>query len=574
MNDVVTVRLGASVAGLSPPEQSFSPTTTVSPVNSLPPFLSLPEEKTNILQASMTVGVVREPASDAVHPPSPFAASLDPTPSCLPKKCDEELESMAEEDGEALENRGRQREKQLRFGQATPGYLNMLRLTKHDALLKEGGILPLAPPSCESGSKRAWDIQFRRWRRALHMFDYVFIDGEDPEEMWEECLEAQRKQWVSAAFAGTPKSQRFRLTTQEMMAARSGRVETRQLPLEPNLTCLLRCADGYKSIKNVLSSHTSSITKGTEISPLLAGIKVHIAPSSALVQQQSKQRDELTSMIEKVRIRLKNKAEASEKSPSPKRPGVIDVAGSGGEEERDVVGEKVAQKEIINTVRFQSWPAAPKKSTVAMKRGSTQHHTNGKSCEVDPISRSQSIAGLSATPDGNGVEFSSVRLSSSSPSPHPPSGCIFTDPRNMMYTQHGQPAFMVNPFNPHLGEGGMSISVSSPTYHPYTYGNGTPHSWSPQPMCINQPFMMPLTMNPGCVSGMSPLPGTPSPVMHVSNDFSMGGSYAAIAVYPGSYSGTISLPLPAPSIPLGSYPQNVIPTRNKGEKFSSAALNP
>lgn len=187
------------------------------------------------------------------------------------------------------DRRRSQREKQIQFGYVTDGYTNMKRLIAHDPLLRSGGILPLSPPDVVKGSKRLWDIQLRKWRRALHMFDYVFIDGEDHPETRAKVLEEQRRQWVSEAFNEMPREARLKIDLDTLRGVQHSSAVPSRIPIEEDLRCILRSDDCYESVRSVVPQSASSLTKGTDISPLEAGIKIHIAPSAAVLQRQQAQ---------------------------------------------------------------------------------------------------------------------------------------------------------------------------------------------------------------------------------------------------------------------------------------------
>ncbi|KAG5477488.1 hypothetical protein CUR178_05192 [Leishmania enriettii] len=187
------------------------------------------------------------------------------------------------------ERRRSQREKQIQFGYATDGYTNMKRLIAHDPLLRSGGLLPLSPPEIVKGSKRMWDIQLRKWRRALHMFDYVFIDGEDDQATRATVLEEQRQQWISEAFNEMPREARVKIDLDTLRRVQHSSAVPRKIPVEGDLRCILRSNDCYESVRSVVPQSASSLTKGTDISPLEAGIKIHIAPSAAVLQRQQAQ---------------------------------------------------------------------------------------------------------------------------------------------------------------------------------------------------------------------------------------------------------------------------------------------
>ncbi|KAG5502824.1 hypothetical protein JKF63_04592 [Porcisia hertigi] len=187
------------------------------------------------------------------------------------------------------DRRRSQREKQIQYGYATDGFVNMKRLIAHDPLLKSGGLLPLSPPEIVKGSKRLWDIQLRKWRRALHMFDFVFINGEDDPATRETVLEEQRQQWVSEGFKKTPREMRLKIDLDTLHSVQNSSSVPSKIPVEDDLRCILRSEDCYESVRSVIPQSASSLTKGTDISPLEAGIKIHIAPSVGVLQRQQAQ---------------------------------------------------------------------------------------------------------------------------------------------------------------------------------------------------------------------------------------------------------------------------------------------
>ena len=71
-----------------------------------------------------------------------------------------------------------QRAKQIMYGENTPGYAHFMKaLELYPELFK--GCIPVKPAVMQKCSKRSWDGQIRKWRRALHMYDFVdFEDGE------------------------------------------------------------------------------------------------------------------------------------------------------------------------------------------------------------------------------------------------------------------------------------------------------------------------------------------------------------------------------------------------------------
>eukprot|EP00670_Eutreptiella_braarudii_P002723 CAMPEP_0174300734 /NCGR_PEP_ID=MMETSP0809-20121228/58634_1 /TAXON_ID=73025 ORGANISM="Eutreptiella gymnastica-like, Strain CCMP1594" /NCGR_SAMPLE_ID=MMETSP0809 /ASSEMBLY_ACC=CAM_ASM_000658 /LENGTH=311 /DNA_ID=CAMNT_0015406363 /DNA_START=27 /DNA_END=962 /DNA_ORIENTATION=- len=86
-----------------------------------------------------------------------------------------------------------QREKQIMYGEATPGYTHLMKaLELYPELFK--GCIPVKPPVMQKCSKRCWDGQIRRWRRALHMYDFVdFEEGEQGSKFIREALIEQNK---------------------------------------------------------------------------------------------------------------------------------------------------------------------------------------------------------------------------------------------------------------------------------------------------------------------------------------------------------------------------------------------
>jgi hypothetical protein len=73
-----------------------------------------------------------------------------------------------------------QRQKQIMYGENTDGYMNFLKSLDRDPTLTKG-CLPLKPSIIQRCSKRSWDGQVRKWRRALHMYDFVDF-GESKEQ--------------------------------------------------------------------------------------------------------------------------------------------------------------------------------------------------------------------------------------------------------------------------------------------------------------------------------------------------------------------------------------------------------
>eukprot|EP01006_Ploeotia_vitrea_P054114 TRINITY_DN67852_c5_g11_i1.p1 TRINITY_DN67852_c5_g11~~TRINITY_DN67852_c5_g11_i1.p1 ORF type:complete len:331 (+),score=33.49 TRINITY_DN67852_c5_g11_i1:97-1089(+) len=90
-----------------------------------------------------------------------------------------------------------QRQKQIAMGEATPGHRNFLKLLKKDPTLLHGCI-PVKPSINQKCSKRSWDGQIKKWRRGLHMYD--FVDFGDDEEQSQEVRKALIEQNKNPLF--------------------------------------------------------------------------------------------------------------------------------------------------------------------------------------------------------------------------------------------------------------------------------------------------------------------------------------------------------------------------------------
>jgi hypothetical protein len=145
------------------------------------------------------------------------------------------------------------------------------------------------PPSPElRTSKRTWDVLIRKWRRALHMFDDVYIDGQelDGGPTLDEVVEQQRLKWLSPRFEGFSSSQRVRLSTEHLMQARSSVLVPKRLPVEESLRHLLRSPECYECLTSVVPDTVSSLTRGgTGVAPHEAGVKILVAPTAATTMQ-------------------------------------------------------------------------------------------------------------------------------------------------------------------------------------------------------------------------------------------------------------------------------------------------
>lgn len=191
--------------------------------------------------------------------------------------------STLEAEEELTDHKVSQRQKQIEYGLITKGYRNMMRLVASDPRLRNGGVLPLEPPSTSMrASKRAWDVLARKWRRALHLFDDVYISGEDDNVMTlDDCIEEQRRKWVSPRFTGQPKANRQQLDRDAVFALRSSPLVPRKLPVEECMKVILKDLDCFEDMARVVPDGASSLTKGnTGVTPTDAGIKLFIAPSA------------------------------------------------------------------------------------------------------------------------------------------------------------------------------------------------------------------------------------------------------------------------------------------------------
>ena len=184
-----------------------------------------------------------------------------------------------------------QRQKQIDYGYNTDGFKNMVRLVQHDPRLRNGGVLPLQPPAATlKVSKKKWDVLSRKWRRALHMFDDVFIDGQDLEgdRTLEEVIAAQRLNWLAPKFKAAPRHFRSKVGADKIFAVRDLSIVPKKLPVELCMKPLLRCPSYFEDVSNVVPESASSLTRGSSnVSPTEAGIKIHVAPSPEAAMMSS-----------------------------------------------------------------------------------------------------------------------------------------------------------------------------------------------------------------------------------------------------------------------------------------------
>lgn len=190
-----------------------------------------------------------------------------------------------DDDGEEDPRRVAQRQKQIDYGYNTDGYRNMVRLVQHDPQLKNGGVLPLEPPAASlKVSKKKWDVLSRKWRRALHMFDDVYIEGQEQSggPTLEQVIASQRRNWLAPKFKAVDPNALFRakIAAEKIFDVRNSPAVPKKLPVEACMKHLLRNPSYFEDVSNVVPDSASSLTRGSSsVSPTEAGIKIHVAPS-------------------------------------------------------------------------------------------------------------------------------------------------------------------------------------------------------------------------------------------------------------------------------------------------------
>ena len=163
----------------------------------------------------------------------------------------------------------------------------MVRLVEHDRRLANGCILPLPPPSPDLNiTKRSWEALIRKWRRALHMFDHVFIDGVDDPSTFEDVIEAQRKLWLSdASDSNQP---RRVLDYHSLIAVRDSPTVPSKIPVEDELVGILRSPQCFdRSVAAVVQQespqHASTMSRVRhmpKMSPTSFGIRLMLSADS------------------------------------------------------------------------------------------------------------------------------------------------------------------------------------------------------------------------------------------------------------------------------------------------------
>jgi hypothetical protein len=109
-----------------------------------------------------------------------------------------------------------QRAKQIQYGENTPGYAHFMKaLELYPELFK--GCIPVKPAVMQKCSKRSWDGQIRKWRRALHMYDFVDFDNDE-----------QGSKFIKEALIEQNKNPIFRKSASKTL------LDGREVPLTPN----------------------------------------------------------------------------------------------------------------------------------------------------------------------------------------------------------------------------------------------------------------------------------------------------------------------------------------------------
>lgn len=85
----------------------------------------------------------------------------------------------------------RAREKQIAFGKNTLGYQRYTDAVPRHARTREH---PRTPDVHQVCSKRSWDGQVRKWRRALHVYDPPAEDGEENAVAFEDASQEEEEE--------------------------------------------------------------------------------------------------------------------------------------------------------------------------------------------------------------------------------------------------------------------------------------------------------------------------------------------------------------------------------------------
>lgn len=152
------------------------------------------------------------------------------------------------------------------------------------------GWVPIAPPNVHGYTKQEFVVLMHKWRRALHMFDFVFIDGSEDEKETtrQEVLEQQRMRWVNPVH-GTQliTTEVFEPTTlhrvvlgAEMAAARRAVQSASKLVVEECLAHLLRDPSRYEPV-SLRVPKTLLETANMKFSARDLGLKIVINPIEA-----------------------------------------------------------------------------------------------------------------------------------------------------------------------------------------------------------------------------------------------------------------------------------------------------
>lgn len=172
------------------------PVATISPV--APSLAPVPAP----ISVSAPVAIKEEPASEAV-------AKVAPTPMETATFDDEKLDLLTKKLKTVLKEtdprRLAQRQKQIEYGKATPGYKDYLKMIAKTKRKRED---PKTPNKYQVCSKRSWDGQIRKWRRMLHFYDPPELKLEGDAEFASEEVEFKKYEITAADLEAEEKALR------------------------------------------------------------------------------------------------------------------------------------------------------------------------------------------------------------------------------------------------------------------------------------------------------------------------------------------------------------------------------